>query len=217
MSTGDIKPVQFQPRDGGPPVQGVVYEGRRYLLDPYGAQRFRGGAQQPGMPREPGAAANPAQLANVARSFGLDDKTTDLALSIFQQESASGRANTSQANYAGARGPMQVTQATFDGLKRDGLIPQDWQHENPAHTAAAGIALIKQLHQQYAGDPRKIAAVYYSGTKAIEADGTIKNLRDPKNPKAPSTLEYVRQVTSRLAGSPRGLGTREVTGTIAQG
>ncbi len=228
MSTGDLKPVQFNPRDGGPPVPGVVYEGRKYLLDPYGAQRFRGGAgAQPGMPREPGAAtgqpapgaaaANPAQLANVARSFGLDDKTTSLALSIFEQESGSGRANTSKANYAGARGPMQVTKDTFEGLKRDGLIPSDWEHGNPAHTTAAGIALIKQLHQQYAGDPRKIAAAYYSGPKAIAADGTIKNLRDPKNPKAPSTLEYVRQVTSRMASAPSGIGTREVTGTIAQG
>lgn len=228
MSTGDLKPVQFNPRDGGPPVPGVVYEGRKYLLDPYGAQRFRGGAgAQPGMPREPGAAtgqpapgaaaANPAQLANVARSFGLDDKTTSLALSIFEQESGSGRANTGKANYAGARGPMQVTKDTFEGLKREGLIPSDWEHGNPAHTTAAGIALIKQLHQQYAGDPRKIAAAYYSGPKAIAADGTIKNLRDPKNPKAPSTLEYVRQVTSRMASAPSGIGTREVTGTIAQG
>lgn len=228
MSTGDLKPVQFNPRDGGPPVPGVVYEGRKYLLDPYGAQRFRGGAgAQPGMPREPGAAtgqpapgaaaANPAQLANVARSFGLDDKTTSLALSIFEQESRSGQENTSKANYAGARGPMQVTKDTFEGLKREGLIPSDWEHGNPAHTTAAGIALIKQLHQQYAGDPRKIAAAYYSGPKAIAADGTIKNLRDPKNPKAPSTLEYVRQVTSRMASAPSGIGTREVTGTIAQG
>lgn len=119
---------------------------------------------------------------------------------IFGQESSSGQADTSQENYAGARGPMQVTKPTFEGLKKIGLIPSNYQHDNPVHTTAAGRALVQHLYEKFDGSPEKVAAAYYAGEKAVGPDGNILNFRDRKNPNAPSTHEYVQSVLGRLGG-----------------
>lgn len=117
---------------------------------------------------------------------------------IYGQESSHGTADTSQANYAGARGPMQVTLSTFEGMKSKGLIPSDYQHSNPEHTMEAGRRLVADLYSKFDGDPQKVAAAYYAGEKAVRADGTIADFRDKKNNKAPTTHQYVAQVMGRL-------------------
>lgn len=144
----------------------------------------------------PGAAS--PDFEGTLNAAQLPDNLKPVARSIYQQETGSGTnpaANT--PNTSGALGPMQVTQATFDGLQKGGAIPATAQWTNPADNTQAGIALIKQLGVQYNGDPQKIAAAYYSGTKAVNADGTINDLHDPINPNAPSTLQYAQQVVSR--------------------
>ncbi len=130
-------------------------------------------------------------------------ETTRSALiqAIYGQESSYGAADTSKPNYAGARGPMQVTHSTFEGMKGKGLIPADWRHDNPEHTTKAGVALINHLADKYNDDPRKVAAAYYAGEKAVRADGSIADFRDRKNSKAPTTLQYVDQVLGRM-GAP---------------
>jgi len=126
----------------------------------------------------------------------------DVIHAIYGQESSSGAADTSQENYAGARGPMQVTKPTFEGLKKIGLIPNDWTHDNEKQTKEAGNRLVGYLYDKYDGDPSKVAAAYYAGEKAVRPDGTITNFRDLKNPKAPTTHQYVADIMSRLgAGS----------------
>lgn len=127
-------------------------------------------------------------------------ETTRSALiqAIYGQESSYGKADTSQPNYAGARGPMQVTHSTFEGMKGKGLIPADWRHDNPEHTTKAGVVLINHLADKFGDDPRKVAAAYYAGEKAVRADGTIADFRDRKNPRAPTTLQYVDQVLGRM-------------------
>ncbi len=117
---------------------------------------------------------------------------------IYGQESSHGKADTSQENYARARGPMQVTAATFDGMKNKGMIPADFKHDNPEHTMQAGKVLVGALFDKYGGDPRKVAAAYYAGEKAVRADGSIADFRDRKNRAAPTTLQYVDQVMGRL-------------------
>jgi hypothetical protein len=124
---------------------------------------------------------------------------------IFGQESSSGAADTSQENYAGARGPMQVTRSTFDGLQAKGLIPKDWRHDNPEQTTKAGNILIDTLADKYNDDPTKVAAAYYAGEKAVRPDGSIADFRDRKNPKAPTTLQYVQQVMTRMGLTPEAL------------
>lgn len=122
----------------------------------------------------------------------------ELKQAIFGQESNSGRADTSQENYAGARGPMQVTKSTFEGLKAKGRIPANYDHANPEHTTIAGNTLIDDLFDKYGDAPDKVAAAYYGGEKAVLPDGSIANLPDLKNPKAPTVHQYVRQVMGRM-------------------
>jgi hypothetical protein len=131
----------------------------------------------------------------------MSDIRDQLKSAIYGQESSSGKADTSQENYAGARGPMQVTKSTFEGLKGKGLIPTAWDHANPEHTKAAGNILIDTLADKYGDDPRKVAAAYYAGEKAVRADGTIADFRDKKNANAPTTLQYVSQVLNRMGVS----------------
>lgn len=124
----------------------------------------------------------------------------ELIQAIYGQESSHGKADTSEENYARARGPMQVTAPTFDGLKKLGLIPQEYDHANPAHTKEAGDKLVGYLYDKYDGDARKVAAAYYAGEKAVQPDGTIRNFVDRKNAKAPTTHEYVADIEKRLTG-----------------
>jgi hypothetical protein len=126
------------------------------------------------------------------------DAVSALKQGIFSQESSSGKADTSKPNYAGAIGPMQIKQGTFDDLKKDGLIPQDYDISNPEHNKIAGNALIDKYAKQYKNDPDKIAAAYYGGPGAINKDGSINlEWRDKLNPNAPTVGEYIQQVKQK--------------------
>jgi len=124
---------------------------------------------------------------------------------VYSQESTSGQADTSKPNYAGAVGPMQVTQSTFDKVKNLGLIPQTHDINNPEHNIEAGQKLLGHYHNKYNGDVDKMLAAYYGGEGAINKDGTINlDQRDPKNPKAPTVGQYIEQVKQKagLGGAP---------------
>lgn len=121
-----------------------------------------------------------------------------LTSAIYGQESSHGKADTSQPNYAGARGPMQVTHSTFEGMKAKGLIPVDWKHDNPEQTKTAGERLVAHLYEKFGGDARKVAAAYYSGEGVVRKDGTIANYRDKKNAKAPTTHQYADAILARM-------------------
>jgi len=126
------------------------------------------------------------------------DVVSALKQGIFSQESSSGKADTSKPNYAGAMGPMQIKQGTFDDLKKDGLIPQDYDISNPEHNKIAGNALIDKYAKQYKNDPDKIAAAYYGGPGAINKDGSINlDWRDKLNPNAPTVGQYIQQVKQK--------------------
>jgi hypothetical protein len=134
-----------------------------------------------------------------------------LKAAILGQESGNGTADTSQPNYAGAIGPGQIIPTTFDALKNQGLIPKDYDINNPAHNRAASGALLDHLMEKYADDPSKAAAAYYAGEKAVRPDGSVANYRDRKNPNAPTVFQYQDQVLHRMgpeydngtfAGSP---------------
>lgn len=131
--------------------------------------------------------------------YGLPESLSPTLKAIYGQESSSGKADTSQPNYAGAVGPMQIMPATFEGLKRLGLIPADADINNPKDNYRAGVAYIKYLGEKFGNDPDKVAAAYYAGEKAIGKDGQIIDYRDTKNPNAPSVNQYVAQVRAKRA------------------
>lgn len=119
-----------------------------------------------------------------------------LARAIYAKESKSGRMDTSRPNYAGAVGPMQVTKPTFEGLKREGWIPADYEWGNKDHSMVAGLANIVQLANKFGGNVKKVAAAYYAGDKAVQGDRIVP-YRDRKNPKAPNAAQYAEDVARK--------------------
>lgn len=125
------------------------------------------------------------------RAEGVTGRLADVARSIYQQESASGK-NTS-TSYAGAVGHMQIIPATFQRMADRG-----WDINNPEHNMRAGLRYIKLLNDQANGDPRLIAAGYYGGEVAIQKAAQGVAVSDPVNPRAPNTLQYAEQVAARV-------------------
>lgn len=121
----------------------------------------------------------------------VDPKIADIARSIYQQESGSGK-NTKTSN-AGAVGGMQIIPSTFSSVADKG-----WDINNLEQNARAGIRYIKQLYAQAGGDPALTAAGYYGGPGGLEKARRGVAVSDPRNPKAPNTLEYGKQVASRV-------------------
>lgn len=120
---------------------------------------------------------------------------------IYGQESNSGKADTSKRNYAGAIGPMQMTEATFKGMKRLGQIPQDANFENPADSENAGRIHAGYLYDKYQGDTQKAAAAYYTGESNVAKGNYLDNI-DKKNSKAPTVRRYVDEIHARLGAAP---------------
>jgi hypothetical protein len=146
---------------------------------------------------EVGSDGESYDIGEIISTRGADD-LAPLIMSIYEQESSSGKADTDKENYAGAKGPMQVTRDTFEGMRMAGLIPENYSFDNQSHLAEAGVALIQDLARRYGNDPEKIAAAYYGGPRAVSERGIRRERRDPKNPKAPTVGQYADQVLARL-------------------
>jgi hypothetical protein len=124
----------------------------------------------------------------------------DVQNMIYGQESNFGKADTSKPNYAGAIGPGQILPKTWEGLKKQGLIPADYDINNPKQNLEGSKALIADAYKRYEGDADKVLAEYYAGAKAIK-DGQIQtDLKDLKNAKAPNVGQYIEQAKSKLEG-----------------
>jgi hypothetical protein len=122
---------------------------------------------------------------------GVAGPIAELARSIYMQESGAGK-NTKTSN-AGAVGGMQIIPATFKSV-----ADKDWDINDPTQNARAGIRYIKQLYSQAGGDPALTAAGYYGGPGGLEKARRGVAVSDPRNPNAPTTLEYGQQVAARI-------------------
>ena len=127
---------------------------------------------------------------------GITGKLADVARSIYQQESGSGK-NTKTSN-AGAKGGMQIIPSTFNSVADKG-----WDINDPLHNARAGARYVAQMFKQAGGDPALTAAGYYGGPGGMEKARRGIAVSDPRNPNAPNTLQYAQQVASRIPGSSR--------------
>ena len=96
----------------------------------------------------------------------------------------------------GAVGPAQVMPGTFAALQRQGLVPADADIRNPAHNRAAGLALVKQLWQQFGGDPAKVAAAYIGGPTGVNPDGSLRTTRPDALGTTPAA--YAQSVMAKL-------------------
>ena len=124
----------------------------------------------------------------------------DVQNMIYGQESSFGKADTSKPNYAGVIGPGQIHPKTWEGAKKQGLIPADYDINNPKHNLEGSKALVADAYKRYEGDADKVLAEYYAGPKVIK-DGQIQtDWKDLKNAKAPNVGEYIEQAKSKLQG-----------------
>src|SRR5665213_4058808 len=80
----------------------------------------------------------------------------------------------------GAMGPMQLMPAT---AKQLGVDPSD-----PYDNIRGGVTYLKQLSDQFNGDPALTAAAYNAGPGAVHKAGGVPNF--------PETQKYVDQVTT---------------------
>jgi len=119
---------------------------------------------------------------------------------FYAQESSSGKADTSKPGIQGAQGPMQVTKDTFDTYKKKGVIPASYDINDPSHAYASGVLILNELHKKHGQDVNKIAAEYFGGPGAINADGTINvNNKDANGKKVG---DYVNDIRERM-GLPK--------------
>ena len=123
---------------------------------------------------------------------GITGKLAEIAKSIYQQESSGGR-NTKTSN-AGAVGGMQILKSTFKEVADKG-----WDINDPYDNARAGIRYLSKLFDKAGGDPQLTAAGYYGGPGGLEKAKQGIAVSDPRNPDAPDTLEYAKQVAARLS------------------
>lgn len=138
-------------------------------------------------------AAPKGMFLDALKAEGVTGRMADLANSIYTQESGGGK-NTKTSN-AGAVGGMQIVKGTFDRVADKG-----WDINDPMSNARAGIRELVRLDKLSGGDSALTASGYYGGEggmrKAMKGIPTY----DPRNPNAPSTLEYGQQVVARMNG-----------------
>lgn len=148
--------------------------------------------------------AKPKDLFEEAlEAEGITGQLADVARSIYKQESSSGK-NTKTSN-AGAVGGMQILPGTFASVADKG-----WDINDPFLNARAGIRYLKKLDKQAGGDPVLTAAGYYGGPGGLEKARQGIAVYDPRNPKAPNTLQYGQQVAARLPGGKAKAETKPV-------
>lgn len=122
---------------------------------------------------------------------GASGRFADLVRSVYQQESGSGK--NSRTSNAGAVGGMQIKPDTFNSVADDG-----WDINHPVDNARAGIRYLKTMWDKSGGNPQLAAAGYYGGEGGLDKARRGVAVSDPRNPNAPTTLEYGDQVAARM-------------------
>lgn len=131
-------------------------------------------------------------VSPTTRAIRLEAKTPaeiDFLKRIFKQESNNG-ANTTTSN-AGAVGPGQIVPNTFKSV-----ADKDWDISNAHDSAQAAARYALQLFKQAGGDIERAAAAYYGGPDEIKKSAQGIAAYDKRNPNAPNTLQYGKQVSS---------------------
>ena len=111
---------------------------------------------------------------------------------IYAQESSSGK-NTKTSN-AGAVGGMQVTPVAFKDVADAG-----WNLNNPEHNMRSGVRYASKMYDDANGDVGLASAGYYGGPNGMKKASQGVAISDPRNPNAPDTLGYAKQVLSKLS------------------
>ena len=131
-------------------------------------------------------------IPGVLAQENVTGKLAEVVNSIYVQESSGGK-NTRTSN-AGAVGGMQIMPGTFAQFADKGMDIND-----PVDNFRVGVRYLKYLDKLSGGDPALTAAGYYGGPGGMAKAKKGIAVSDPRNPNAPNTLEYGKQVAARLA------------------
>jgi LysM repeat protein len=134
----------------------------------------------------PQAAPNPtnervssSQIGQVAAEHGVP---ASLASAIAWQESGFNNAMVSSAN---ARGVMQIMPGTWDWVNRSLAVSNPLNPNSAIDNVRGGVLYLRQLLNDFGGDPSLAAAAYYQGEGAVKSRGLY-----------PETQQYVNSVNA---------------------
>jgi LysM repeat protein len=137
----------------------------------------------------PQAAPNPtpervssAQIAQVAAEHGVP---ASLASAIAYQESGFNNAMVSSAN---ARGVMQIMPGTWEWVNRSLAGSNPLNPNSAIDNVRGGVLYLRQLLNDFGGDPNSAIAAYYQGEGAVKSSGLY-----------PETQQYVASVNALRA------------------
>jgi len=137
----------------------------------------------------PVVAQSPIDAAIAAEAQSPEEAT--FLKSIFMQESSGGK-NTKTSN-RGAVGIGQIQPGTFKEVADNG-----WDITNPIHNAQASARYALKQYRNNDGNTIVAAAGYYGGPGGAAKAKNGQAVSDPKNPEAPNTIEYGKEVAKRL-------------------
>ena len=186
----------------GVPTQMTKAMAEKYLAQDPNLQAVVGGRRVPAadainaVPAPAAATSTAPSAVEAIKMPAAQVSLENLTMPFYAQESSSGKADTSQPGIQGAQGPMQVTQDTLDTYKAKGIIPKSYSLSDPGQAHAAGTLILNELHKKHSGDINKIAAEYFGGPGAINADGSINVSRKDANGKTVGA--YVNDIRKRV-------------------
>ena len=94
-----------------------------------------------------------------------------IAKAVYSTESSSGA--NAKPSIQGALGPMQITPDTWETNVKRGVIPADYDINNPEQNKDAGDRILAYYNTKFKGDTDKVLAAYHGGEGAINPDGSI--------------------------------------------
>ena len=144
------------------------------------------------MARGGGATSGKTLFEQALEMEGVTDPTEIAFLrAIHLQESTGGK--TAKTSNRGAVGPMQILPSTFASV-----ADKDMDISKPLDNMRAGIRYARQGYRAANKDPELAGAFYYGGPGGMEKAAKRIPVSDPRNPDAPNTIQYGKQIAQRM-------------------
>ena len=123
---------------------------------------------------------------------GITNPRERAFLKALHAQESSGKATEKTSN-RDAHGAMQILPATFKSVADPSM-----DINKPLDNMRAGIRYGMQGFSAAKGDPVLAGAYYYGGPGGMQKAAKGQAVSDPKNPKAPNTLDYGNSIAKRM-------------------
>jgi hypothetical protein len=123
---------------------------------------------------------------------GITNPRERAFLKALHAQESSGKATEKTSN-RDAHGAMQILPATFKSVADAGM-----DINKPLDNMRAGIRYGMQGFSAAKGDPVLAGAYYYGGPGGMQKAAKGQAVSDPKNPKAPTTIDYGNSIAKRM-------------------